>query len=132
MNTKSKRLLKGFAIGCLGLLIIFTGFAFFGLRLMDIEDRYGDLQTVYFDAQDGDIILNKTNSKIAIIESDWHRIYVKNKNELIGIEEWLGPNYHYKFNLAIYRPNKEIKNIESVKISELQSQAKLISNINNY
>ena len=35
---------------------------------MDIEDRYGDLQQLYFDSKSGDIIVNNMNGKIGLIE----------------------------------------------------------------
>lgn len=59
-------------------MVIIGSFAFilYGLYLMDIEDRYGDLQQLYFDSKTGDIIINNMNGNIGLIEFNNRRIYV--------------------------------------------------------
>jgi hypothetical protein len=88
------------------------------LRLMDIEDRYGDLQELYWKTKNGDIAVNKLNSKSAIIETDWHRINVKIDEKLIPIDEWLDPNNKNIYDIAIYRPDKKLKSLEKFNVKE--------------
>jgi Na+/H+ antiporter NhaA len=55
--------LKIFISSFTGILLIIFTLISFGLWTMEIEDRYGDLQEVYYKSQDGDLILleNKQN-----------------------------------------------------------------------
>jgi hypothetical protein len=107
-------------------LILFIGY---GLYLMDVEDRYGDLQNLYWDSKDGDIIVNKLNSEIGIVEVDWHRIYVKKDTKLIHVEEWLDPENKNKYSVAIYRPEGEIDKVDNLTIAQVKSQSKLITQV---
>jgi hypothetical protein len=77
MKANSKRIIKRIVIGVLISSFCLFGFLVYGLHMMDVEDRYGDLQDLYWDSKDGDIIVNKLNSQIGIVELDWHRIYKK-------------------------------------------------------
>jgi hypothetical protein len=43
------------------------------------------------------------NSKIGIVELDKSRIYVKENNRRIDLEEWLDPNDKRIFQAAVYR-----------------------------
>ena len=100
MTKYTKRILISvsiFIIGC------FT-FVFYGLYLMDIEDRYGDLQQLYFDSKSGDIIVNNMNGKIGLIEFHRRRIFVNTGKETLDVDEWLDPQNKYIFNTDIYRP----------------------------
>ncbi len=96
---------------------------------MDIEDRYGDLEDLYWHSKDGDLILNKLNLNIGIVEHDTHRIYVKDGNKLIHLEEWLDPNDIRKFQAAIYRPEHPMIKLEDFKTIDLESKCKLITEI---
>ena len=75
----------------LSIIIIFIGFSMFiiwGLYLMEIEDRYGDLQQVYFDSKNGDIIINKQTKKYGIITKNWKRVNILTKeNDTIDLED---------------------------------------------
>lgn len=60
----------------LSVIIIFVGligFIVWGLYLMGIEDHYGDLQEIYFESENGDLILNKETKKFGIITKNWKR-----------------------------------------------------------
>ncbi|HEX8333609.1 MAG TPA: hypothetical protein VF622_13395 [Segetibacter sp.] len=107
-------------------LILFIGY---GLYLMDVEDRYGDLQNLYWDSKDGDIILNKLNSKIGIVELRKSRIFVKEGERLVDVEEWLDPEDKRKFQAAIYRPKLSIKKDENFDRGSLNSGCKLITEV---
>ena len=75
----------------LSIIIIFIGFSMFiiwGLYLMVIEDRYGDLQQVYFDSKNGDIIINTQTKKYGIITKNWKRVNILTKeNDTIDLED---------------------------------------------
>ena len=59
-----------------------------GLYLMEIEDRYGDLQQVYFDSKNGDIIINKQTKKYGIITKNWKRVNILTKEkDTIDLED---------------------------------------------
>lgn len=103
------------------LLILNFLFIAYNLRLMEVEDRYGDLQEIYWKSENGDIAFNKLNSTSAIIEKDWKRMYVKINGKLIDIDEWLDPNNIYNFDLAIYRPNRNWKQQEKLNRIEIEN-----------
>ena len=98
MNIKKK-----FIFGIISLLIIgVLGFFFFGLHLMDKEDRYGDL--VYFNqkVKDGDLIFRYNNTtdmnsttefnEYGVIEKSFGRVYVWDNRNTIkrNLFEWAG------------------------------------------
>lgn len=125
-----KRLIRRIAIGVLLSVVFFFWMVIYGLRLMDIEDHYGELEELYWKAEDGDIIVNKITSQAGIVELDWHRIYVKKGEAVFDIGNWLGFYSKNKFNVAIYRPKTEISTADDLKISEIQSHFQLITEIN--
>ncbi|WMW77212.1 hypothetical protein RF683_06845 [Flavobacterium sp. 20NA77.7] len=86
--------------------IIIGGFAFilYSFYLMDIEDRYGDLQQLYFDSKSGDIIINNMNGNIGLIEFNKRRVFVNTGKKTLHIDEWLDPQNKYIINTDIYRP----------------------------
>ena len=59
------------------MIIAVTGFIGFGLYTMEIEDHYGDLQELYYESENGDVIINKTTSEIGIVEKTWTRINIR-------------------------------------------------------
>ena len=104
-------------------IVLITSIFFFcfiacNLRMMDVEDRYGDLQELYWKSKDGDIAINKLNSQSAIIETDWHRIDVKVGGKLIPIDEWLDPNNKNIYDIAIYRPEVKLETSEKFNLKE--------------
>lgn len=127
MNQKPKRLLKTVAIGGLFLFLCLAAFVLYGLRLMSIEDRYGDLEPLYWESKDGDIIVNRSNAEMGTIECDWHRIYVKNNAGFFEIDEWLDRENKLKYNVAVYRPYNKIENINHLNIAELKTRARLVT-----
>ena len=55
---------------------------------MEIEDHYGDLQKVYFDSKNGDVIVNKQTKKYGIINKNWKRVNILTKeNDTIDLED---------------------------------------------
>jgi len=62
-------------------IITVVGFIGFGLYSMEIEDHYGDLKELYYDSENGDLIVNKTTSEFGIIEKRWKRINIKTQQK---------------------------------------------------
>jgi hypothetical protein len=62
-------------------IITVVGFIGFGLYSMEIEDHYGDLKELYYDSENGDLIVNKTTSEFGIIEKSWKRINIKTQQK---------------------------------------------------
>lgn len=53
---------------------------------MEIEDHYGDLQEIYFDSENGDLILNKETKKFGVITKNWKRAdVVTQQNDTIDL-----------------------------------------------
>jgi hypothetical protein len=102
--------------------IIIGSFAFilYSFYLMDIEDRYGDLQQLYFDSKSGDIIINNMNGNIGLIEFNKRRVFVNTGKETLNIDEWLDPQNKYIINTDIYRPKfgKEYLNLKRNEIEK--------------
>ena len=120
MTKYNKRILISVSIFIIG---SFT-FVFYGLYLMDIEDRYGDLQQLYFDSKSGDIIVNNMNGKIGLIEFHRRRIFVNTGKETLDVDEWLDPQNKYIFNTDIYRP-KYARDYLNLKRNEFDRKLKL-------
>ena len=120
MTKFTKRILLSISI------IIIGGFTFilYGLYLMDIEDRYGDLQQLYFDSKSGDIIINNMNGNIGLIEFNKRRIFVNTGKETLHVDEWLDPQNKYIFNTDIYRP-KHAREYLNLKRNEFDKKLKL-------
>ncbi|MBF6640965.1 hypothetical protein IVB69_05695 [Flavobacterium sp. J49] len=75
------------------LIVLVIGFIMYGLNLIAIEDKYGDLVTVREKVEDGDLILKSNDEfddkqemdfqEFGIIEKSWGKVYVwDNKNTL--------------------------------------------------
>ena len=120
MAKYTKRILISVSIFIIG---SFT-FVFYGLYLMDIEDRYGDLQQLYFDSKSGDIIVNNMNGKIGLIEFHRRRIFVNTGKETLDVDEWLDPQNKYIFNTDIYR-TKYARDYLNLKRNEFDRKLKL-------
>lgn len=121
---------KKIIVSLLILFLVITGIIVYGLQLMEVEDRYGDLQNLYWNSKDGDIILNKVNSKIGIVELDKSRIYVKENDRLIDLEEWLDPNDKKNFQAAIYRLKNSPGKQTRVRDIYIKTQCKFITEVN--
>jgi hypothetical protein len=95
-----KRILIIFFVVCL------AGFSLiiYGLFLMDIEDRYGDLQDLYWQSQDGDLIVNNTDSRVGVVRFRNRRVFVDASDGFQDVESWLDPEHEQKFHATIYRP----------------------------
>ena len=109
MNKK----IKIFIASLIGLISIVFGLLFFGLYLMDEEDRYGDL--VYFKnyVKDGDIIFRKSLSKkskadnefneFGIIEKSWNKVYVWDSQNTVKQDLYDWSEKSKNRNVKVYR-----------------------------
>ena len=84
MNKKFKIIL-----GTLSLIVV--GMALFiaiGLYGMEIEDRYGDSQDIFYRSWQGDIVVNHQTKEFGEIKKTWTRFYVVNKLDTIDTYDW--------------------------------------------
>ena len=120
----------------LSIIIIFIGFSMFiicGLYLMEIEDRYGDLQQVYFDSKNGDIIINKQTKKYGIITKNWKRVNILTKEkDTIDLEDLIIINRkENKYEVLRSDDKLNIDELDFGKIMELKKNGKLEDVIKN-
>ena len=66
-------MVKKIIVSAIIVVIGLFGFIVWGLHLMEIEDHYGDLQEIYFDSENGDLIVIKDTKKFGIITKNWKR-----------------------------------------------------------
>lgn len=66
-------MVKKIIVSAIIIVIGLFGFIVWGLHLMEIEDHYGDLQEIYFDSENGDLIVIKDTKKFGIITKNWKR-----------------------------------------------------------
>ncbi len=59
-----------------------------GLYGMEIEDRYGDNQDIFYRSQEGDIVVNHETKEVGEIKKTWTRFYVVNKLDTIDTNDW--------------------------------------------
>ena len=119
MNKMVKKIFLGF--------LIFSLFGFgmicYCLYLMEIEDHYGDAQNLFYESEEGDIILNKSKKDFGLVtQKTWTRMYVDLKNEKhAGLYEWIYKNGN-KCEIQIYHPTKKITYIENLSYSQLEDK----------
>ena len=120
MNFKTRKLFKRVSIFFSVLILLVIIFIHFTLKSVDIEDRYGDLQDLYWNSKNNDIALNKKNFKCAIIKKENNRIYVVENSIKIDIEYWLN-HEDIDYDVEIYRPKEKngIEKLNSAQLSEL-------------
>ena len=76
-------------LGVLGLAIgAVIYFLMDGLYAMDIEDHYGDLQAVYYQADDGDLIIDN-KSRYGFLIKLSNRIYVQEEDCMKDLYSWV-------------------------------------------
>jgi hypothetical protein len=73
-----------------------------GLQLMAIEDHYGDLQSVYYKSETGDLIID-SNKRVGFIKKFSDRIYVEENGCMKDLYNWVNQNQQ-PVSLSIYRP----------------------------
>lgn len=97
---------------------------------MEIEDHYGDLQEVYFESKDGDIIVNKETKQYGLITKNWKRANVITKeNDTLDLYNFIYRN-EKRNSYEVLRSENELKvnSFKFEKISELKKK-KLIKAI---
>jgi hypothetical protein len=130
MNPNTKRIIKWIFKRILILTVFLFGLFLYGGYLMDVNDRYGDLEDLYWQSKEGDIIVNKLNSEVGIVTVDWHRIYVMKNSKKIELEEFLDASNKQKYVAEVYRPKNRIENVKDINILKLKNQAKLVTQVN--
>jgi len=119
----------------LGSLIIISsvifGLLFFGLSLMNEEDRYGDLVNFKDKVKDGDIIFRKSLSntsksdaefnEFGIIEKSWNKVYVWDSQNTLKQDLYDWSEKSKNRNVKVYRSknsNLDIKNLKNNNYTE--------------
>jgi hypothetical protein len=62
-----------------------------GFHAMNIEDHYGDLQTAYYQAEDGDVIIDNGN-RYGFVKKFSNRIYVEEDDCMQDLVSWVDKN----------------------------------------
>jgi hypothetical protein len=120
MNKVLKYGLLIFAI----VIIIVVGLIGFGLYSMEIEDHYGDLKELYYDSENGDLILNKTTSKFGIIEKNSKRINIRTQQkDSTELYNWVYQN-GIETKCEIYRAKNGQTELNRITYSELKKMIK--------
>jgi hypothetical protein len=113
MNKKIKIIL----VIASAVILIIAGTVINGLRLMSIEDYYGDNQDFYFKSKQGDLILNTTNHKTGFVIKSWTRINALVDNDTVDFNTLLEAN-----KVEILRANqnnKTLKHINNIIVDSL-------------
>ncbi len=99
------------------------GLIIFGMRLMAIEDMYGDNQNIFFNSRQGDLVVNHDTKELGQITKTWTKFYVINHNDTLNINDWWDDK-----NIEIFRPiNNDISlnNLDYEGINKLQGDNKI-------
>ncbi|UMB61431.1 hypothetical protein MHL31_04305 [Lutibacter sp. A80] len=105
-------------------IITVVGFIGFGLYSMEIEDHYGDLKELYYDSENGDLIVNKTTSEFGIIEKNWKRINIRTQQkDSTDLYNWVYQN-GTETKSEIYRTKNGETELNGITYSELEKRIK--------
>jgi len=116
MKHRTKIILLTILIG----LVAIVGFIGFGFYTMEIEDHYGDMQNLYYESKNGDLIINKSSSRFGIVEKDWKRIYIKeNGKSETDLYNWIYDKNGEETRIEIYRPINSISEFETINYSDI-------------
>lgn len=114
---------KGLKYGLLvfGIVIItVVGFIGFVLYSMEIEDHYGDYQTIYYKSKKLDIIVNEETSEFGIVGKNWKRLNVCTKENDSTDLYTFASKASYNSKIKVYRPKTEIESIKQMDFSDIQ------------
>jgi len=105
-------------------IITAVGFIRFGLYSMEIEDHYSDLKELYYDSENGDLIVNKTTSEFGIIEKNWKRINIRTQEkDSTDLYNWVYKN-GIETKAEIYRAKNGKTELNAITYSELEKRIK--------
>ncbi|AWV98840.1 hypothetical protein [Arcticibacterium luteifluviistationis] len=122
MKRRTKIILLTLLIG----LLTIGGFIGFGFYTMEIEDHYGDMQNLYYESKNGDLIINKSTLKFGIVEKDWKRIYIKeNGKSETDLYNWIYDKNGAETRIEIYRQKNSTIEFEKINYSDI---TKMIEN----
>jgi len=86
-------MIKKILLSVVILFFMLFGVIAWGLYLMEIEDHYGDLQEIYFQSKDGDLIINKKTKQYGIITKNWKRANIITKeNDTLDLYNFIYSN----------------------------------------
>lgn len=85
---------------------------------MEIEDHFGDLQEFYYKSKDGDLVINRSKSDFGILEKNWKRMYVKQKEARTDFVNWIYKDGFLEGN-EVYRTDLKPADIEKMTYHDL-------------
>lgn len=77
------------------LLTAVFGLIFFGLWALDIEDRYGANNNIYFDGKENDTVVmtyrstKQTIAKGQIQRKTWDKVFIKSETDTLDLNDWI-------------------------------------------
>lgn len=78
---------------------------------MEIEDHYGDEQSMFYEIRNGDMIVNSTTLEIGIIDKHFTRAMVRTKSDTIDLYGWINRN-GIVTKSKVYRPKNNNRSLE--------------------
>ena len=109
------------------------GFIVWGLHLMEIEDHYGDLQQIYFNSENGDLILIKDTKTFGIITKNWKRANaITQKNDTLDLYDLIYiKERENKYELLRSDTELNLSELTFEKIMEMKSKNSLKTILKN-
>ena len=74
----------------------------YGFYLMAVENRYGDLQEVYFLSENGDVIIDN-NQRVGLIRIVATRVFVEEKGARMDLCDWVSSGRKQPVAFVVYR-----------------------------
>lgn len=106
----------------MGIVIILAiGIIGYVFSLMEIEDQYGDYQTIYYKSKDSDIIVNEGTSEFGIVGKNWKRLNVWTKEKDSTDLYTFARKASYYSKIKVYRPKKEIEGIKQMEFADIKN-----------
>ncbi|MEM7162233.1 MAG: hypothetical protein AAF487_07290 [Bacteroidota bacterium] len=97
---------SGVSFIILGICIYLFGFLLCSFRIIEIEDRYGDLQDFYFKSKNGDLIVYGHFLKFGLVRKTSKHIGIKGSNgEVLDLGNWINITGDDLKTLKLYKTN---------------------------
>jgi len=100
-------------------LMIIVFLSYIGVQSMSIEDYYGDHQNLYYQTEEGDIIVNRDLKEFRRLGKSWNRIYFVDKMDTTNLYNWFTNN-----KIEIYRPEQKMNSASSLTFDKIEQLIK--------
>lgn len=95
---------------------------------MEIEDHYGDLQKIYFESRNGDLIINKQTKNFGLISKSWKRATIITKQDTLDLYSFVNED---KYEVFRSDENLILNKLNFDKIISLKSKKTIQSILSN-